>query len=146
MVRGGEILKKDLDKVPFMSSRASEVLSAVKLIKKRTDVNINIAQRKGNNMNSMKRHIEILGMRVADKVTGFAGVATSISFDLYGCIQVLVNPGIGADGKLGELIWFDVSRINVSSDSPVMDIPDFESGYVSDGLKGPEEKPTGCVY
>ena len=49
----------------------------------------------------IKKHLEILGFRVTDKVTGLTGVAVSVSFDLYGCIQVIVNPGLDKDGKMG---------------------------------------------
>ena len=34
-------------------------------------------------------HLELLGQKVEDKVTGFRGVVTTISFDLYGCIQAV---------------------------------------------------------
>lgn len=47
----------------------------------------------------MKKYLDILGHKVSDKVTGFNGVAVSVSFDLYGCIQVVVNPGLSSDGK-----------------------------------------------
>lgn len=43
-------------------------------------------------MNLFKKHIDLLGFRVEDRVTGLVGVITSVTFDLYGCIQGLVTP------------------------------------------------------
>ena len=36
--------------------------------------------------------LKLLGLKVKDKVTGFTGIITSVSFDLYGCIQVIITP------------------------------------------------------
>ena len=44
---------------------------------------------------NIKSHLSILGKPVKDKVTGMKGIVSSVSFDLYGCIQVIVNPGLG---------------------------------------------------
>jgi hypothetical protein len=88
-----------------------------------------------------KKHLELLGLRVEDRVTGFKGVVSSISFDLYGCVQASVNPGMGKDGKLGDQTWFDVNRLKVLSKAPVMETPDFEFGPQSEGKQGPAEKP-----
>lgn len=89
----------------------------------------------------VKKHLELLGFTVKDVVTGFHGVVASVSFDLYGCVQALVNPGMGKDGKLGEQQWFDVARLVKLSGSPVMPPPDFEHGPVAEGRRGPAEKP-----
>ena len=83
----------------------------------------------------MKDYLRYLGLHVADKVTGFRGVVTTVSFDLYGCVQVVVNQGIGADGKMGEHLWFDIARLTILSETPVMERPNFENE------KGPAEKP-----
>lgn len=92
-------------------------------------------------MSNVQKHISILGFRVKDRVTGLAGVATSICFDLYGCVQVTVHPGLTADGKPAEQNWFDIARLEVTSDAPVMEQPDFVDGAVAEGRKGPAEKP-----
>ena len=92
-------------------------------------------------METIKKHIDLLGHKAADKVTGFTGVITSISFDLYGCIQVVLTPP--ADKKTGEYKtgnWLDVARLNVY-DEKVMDIPEYSRGYIAKGKKGPAEKP-----
>jgi hypothetical protein len=92
---------------------------------------------------SIQKHMELLGMKVTDKVTGFKGVVSSISFDLFGCIQAIVTPQAGKDGKQENSSWFDVTRLTVTSKKPVMDIPDYEMGYTSEGKKGPADKPLG---
>jgi len=84
---------------------------------------------------------DLLGMKVVDLVTGYRGVVTSISFDLYGCVQGLVNHGLMSDGKLGEQTWFDVSRLEIMSLDPVMDRPDFSYFHPERWGKGPAEKP-----
>lgn len=87
-----------------------------------------------------KQYIDLLGHTVKDLVTGFKGVVTTMSFDLYGCIQAVVTPE-AESGKLGECKWFDVSRLKVTSKKKVMDTPDYESGQIAEGKKGPAEKP-----
>ena len=42
--------------------------------------------------------LELLGLQVRDKVTGFAGVCESVSYDLYGCIQGVVRPPASTNG------------------------------------------------
>jgi hypothetical protein len=81
--------------------------------------------------------MEFLGLKVQDKVTGFKGVVTSVSYDLYGCVQLAIHQEY-KDNEKGELPpghWFDSNRVNVLEWHPVMDIPDFSID------KGPAEKP-----
>jgi hypothetical protein len=85
--------------------------------------------------------LKLLGMKVEDKVTGFKGVVTSISFDLYGCVQALINPGADKDGKLRDQSWFDIGRLILLGTTPVMDRPDFQLERIIEGKKGPAEKP-----
>lgn len=90
---------------------------------------------------NIKKHLGLLGLKVEDKVTGFKGVVASIGFDLYGCVQAIVNPGIGKEGKMGDCQWFDVNRLKVLSTKPVMDLPNFDFGPQAEGKQGPSEKP-----
>ncbi len=90
--------------------------------------------------------VKILGYPVRDLVTGFEGTVTSVGFDLYGCVQCVVNPPV-KDGKVGEVMWYDFKRLVITGDKPVMDVPDFLKP--SDGLKlvshqedGPERLPS----
>ncbi len=80
-------------------------------------------------------------MSVEDNITSFKGIVTSVSFDLYGCIQAVVNPGLDREGKPRDSHWFDVSRLKVTSKKPKMTQPNFDSQNISDGDKGPAEKP-----
>jgi hypothetical protein len=48
----------------------------------------------------LDKHLDILGYEVTDRVTGFKGVVTSISFDLYGCVQALVTPQLNDKGQM----------------------------------------------
>jgi len=91
----------------------------------------------------LEKHLNLLGMTVEDKVTGFKGVVSSISFDLYGCIQAVVAPPINKDGKRDDGHWFDVGRLKITSKKSVMPVPDFSSNYspIANGEKGPAEKP-----
>lgn len=81
-------------------------------------------------------HLKLLGFKVKDVVTGFTGVISSISFDLYGCVQAIVNPGLDKDGKPGDMHWFDLKRLEPIGDKPVMEQPTFES------VPGGEHLPT----
>jgi hypothetical protein len=88
----------------------------------------------------IRKHLELLGMKVEDRVTGFHGIVESISFDLYGCVQAIVRPGIDKEGKPKDSHWFDVGRLQIMS-GPVMDRPSFDFGAQAEGRKGPAEKP-----
>lgn len=93
-------------------------------------------------MEKVKRHLGFLGERVVDKITGFKGVVTSVSFDLYGYIQAVVDPGLDECGdKLRDSRWFDINRLRITGKKKVMDPPDFDIGPVADGKKGAAEKP-----
>lgn len=90
----------------------------------------------------IRKHLDLLGFRVRDRVTGMEGVVTSMAFDLYGCVQAIIHPGIDKDSKLRDLTWFDVARLEIISKKPVMTVPNFDSGPVAEGKKGPAEKPS----
>jgi hypothetical protein len=74
--------------------------------------------------------IDMLGMTAKDKVTGFEGVVSSISFDLYGCVQASLTPRAKAKAeeiKYGH--WFDIARLELKKGktSRVMHAPDFRA-------------------
>jgi len=86
-----------------------------------------------------------------DKVTGLSGVCTSVAFDLFGCITVLVNPGLDDHGKPKDQQWLDISRVVTrmsqmpsQADFRVMEAPDYmvsvEERIVT-GMKGASDKP-----
>ena len=94
----------------------------------------------------IKKHIEMLGLKVKDRVTGFRGVVASMTFDLYGCVQAIVTPFAKDDGKLEDSRYFDVSRLEVEAPEPVMRRPNYDFGPVAEGLRGATEKPSPSRY
>jgi len=92
----------------------------------------------------IRKNLDLLGHRVEDKVTKAQGVVASIGFDLYGCVQALVNPGLDKDGIIKDSRWFDVSRLMVLTKKPVMERPNFEYGPQAEGKQGAAEKPKHC--
>lgn len=50
--------------------------------------------------NQVMKHLEMLGKKCRDRVTGTAGIVSSISFDLYGCIQASIAGPVKPDGEL----------------------------------------------
>ena len=92
-------------------------------------------------INLNQEHIDLLGCKAKDVVTGFKGVISSISFDLYGCVQAILTPPVNKNGEAGDGLWYDVARLNITSRKSVMPAPDFTKGYIAEGKKGAAEKP-----
>lgn len=92
-------------------------------------------------MDEYRRHIDLLGFRATDKVTGYSGVIDTISFDLYGCVQAILKGGLDEKGEVRQGCWFDVARLDVDRSTRVVEPPNFERGYVAEGRKGPSDKP-----
>lgn len=89
----------------------------------------------------VKSNLELLGCKVRDKVTRFEGIVTSISFDLYGCIQTLVTPVIDTSSDKSGSVWFDSNRLDILCSTPVMNLPKYDFTDKSE-QKGPASKPT----
>lgn len=93
-------------------------------------------------MNNVKKHLNLLGHKVKDRVSNFEGVVISMSFDLYGCIQADVRPfTLDENGQVQNGIWMDVSRLIIVSGKALMDAPDYKYGKISEGKKGPANLP-----
>ena len=45
------------------------------------------------------------------------------------------------DGKMDEKHWFDVSRLEILDNNPVMQLPNFEFGLQAEGKQGAADKP-----
>lgn len=91
---------------------------------------------------NFKDSIDYLGYKVKDKITGMTGVATSVCFDLYGCVQITVSPGLGKDNKPGDSFWIDIQRLKIlDSNERVMTPPTFDDSKPSAYEHGPAEKP-----
>lgn len=54
---------------------------------------------------------EIIGTKVKDKITGFAGLVTGYCEYISGCNQALVSPGVDEKGAHRDPHWFDVQRL-----------------------------------
>lgn len=54
-----------------------------------------------------------LGDRVKDGITGFEGIAVSITAHITGCDTIGVRPEKLHDGKIIDCHWFDVNRLEV---------------------------------
>lgn len=95
-------------------------------------------------MTTIESSVDLLGKTVKDRITGFKGVVTSVSFDLYGCIQVVICPGkIDKSGKeLPSFGWIDINRIEKVKGKPVMEHPNFDVKYAKiKDVHGPANKP-----
>lgn len=85
----------------------------------------------------MNQYLQLLGLKVRDKVTGFIGTVETISFDLYGCIQAVVRPPIDKkkSAEVPDGRWFDAKRLEVLPGKPVMPVPSFAT--VAGGAQKP---------
>lgn len=89
---------------------------------------------------TVQGHLQLLGFRGQDVVTGFAGVVSSIGFDLYGCVQAVLTPSVDDKGETKDGRWFDIARIKITSHERVLDPPSFVLTEQAP-VKGPAEKP-----
>ncbi len=86
----------------------------------------------------MRNALDINGRKCADRVSGFSGTATSVCFDLYGCVQVCVTPEVTKDNSKEDARWFDIGRLDVKQGTPrVMTLPSYEDAGPN-YIKGPE--------
>jgi hypothetical protein len=88
----------------------------------------------------MNAYLSILGKKVRDRVTGREGIATSVSFDLYGCVQVTVDSGFSEKNER-MATWFDHNRLTVVDETPVMEQPVYAEQPPH--RHGPAEKGVG---
>lgn len=93
--------------------------------------------------------INLLGLKATDKITSLEGVITVVCFDLYGCVQVILQPKVLTDKQeIPDGRYIDVARLSISSER-VMDTPDFDHITIESEKevipetypKGPAEKP-----
>jgi hypothetical protein len=86
------------------------------------------------------KDLNLLGLKVQDKITGYIGYVTTISYDLYGCVQcVVTSPTFeNAKGEIKPGRWFDTKRLKVLEQTPVMAVPNF---YSAADVPGGYEKP-----
>lgn len=82
--------------------------------------------------------MELLGFRVCDRVTGIEGVATSVCYDLFGCIQVCLQPqGTKKDTQEShDGRWYDLARLDIMGERVMVPPPFTRIDH------GPADKPT----
>jgi len=54
-----------------------------------------------------------LGAKVRDRISGFEGIVTGRAEYLWGCVQILVNPGQVKDSQPVTSTWLDEDRCEV---------------------------------
>lgn len=92
--------------------------------------------------------LALLGLRVRDRITGFSGICSSVSYDLYGCIQAVIAPTVNEKGEIPDGRWFDIARLVVIDPTPVMNVPGGRFAVLRRStapepskVSGPAEKP-----
>lgn len=90
------------------------------------------------------QHLDLLGKKARDRVSGFAGTVSSISFDLYGCIQAVLSPPVDDKGALPDGRWFDIQRLEVQPGERVMPLPTW-AAKPAEHKHGPADKPRGGI-
>jgi len=73
-----------------------------------------------------------LGDEVRDTITGFSGVAYSLSQYVHGCSRVGIQSRKLKEGKPLPMEWFDVQQVEIITKKPTQTLP---SG-------GPQQNPT----
>jgi len=74
--------------------------------------------------------INLLGRTGKDKISGRSGVISSISFDLYGCIQLIMTPkNVNNDKTIESIGWLDINRIKILKKKKVMELVPFNDNY-----------------
>lgn len=90
---------------------------------------------------NVEKTLDLLGYKMRDKISGIEGVVTTLSFDLYGCVQAALHSGIDKDGKIAEQFWFDVQRLEPLAGKRVMEPPTIGDAPPAQYDNGPADKP-----
>lgn len=73
----------------------------------------------------MTEHLDWLGWKVRDRVTGFTGVVSHVGIDLYGCVQGTVTPEVVVEKnglqRAEDSRWFDLARLDRVGKKRVME-------------------------
>jgi hypothetical protein len=82
-----------------------------------------------------------LGKLAKDKITGFTGIITAYIQYLTGCHQYGIQPNELKDGKIIEVNWFDVKRIDIIGEGvSVEDVSEVSNSG------GPQDVPHGISH
>ena len=79
--------------------------------------------------------MELLGLEVEDKVTKVSGIVTSISYDLYGCIQAVITPDAETNNRDSVIGWYDIKRLRKLTETPIMSLPNWDEEEIGCGDK-----------
>jgi hypothetical protein len=98
---------------------------------------------------TLQDYIDMMGHTFRDRVTKYQGVAESVSFDLYGCVQIALRPPAVKNDK-GELTlpdgrYFDASRLEQVGKKRAMEVPTFariDPTETRTAAPGPADKST----
>jgi len=92
---------------------------------------------------------KVLGKRVSDRISGMAGVLSSIGFEFYDSqLRGAISPPVDKDGKTVDGRWMAMARIEVVGDEQVMPVPSFTTASPTYGVTpqqhthGPADMPT----
>jgi len=90
----------------------------------------------------------LLGRRVRDRISGMAGVVSSIGFELCdNNVRAAISPPVDKDGKYVDGRWMSATRIEVVGDDQVMPAPTFSTAQPTYGATpqqhthGPADTP-----
>ena len=84
-------------------------------------------------------HLDLLGTRMKDVVTGFEGMVESVCFDTYGCVQACIKPKADKEGKVPDGYWFDIKRLKANGARLMAVPPHFTTPPGKE--RGPADKP-----
>lgn len=80
-------------------------------------------------------YLDMMGFAFKDKITNFEGSATSVSFDIAGCVQVTLSPQVKKSGELDASVWVDAKRLIKVGRKRVM-VPHYVDPYETLDLLG----------
>ncbi len=63
---------------------------------------------------------ELMGRKVEDTITGFAGIVVGYVRYISGCNQALVAPGVDDKGNARKGEWFDEQRLRIVGDTRIV--------------------------
>lgn len=85
----------------------------------------------------MQHHQFKLGSKLRDKVTGLTGIATAVTYHLYGCERFYLQPPVDKDGKQRDGLYCDAPQLELLHESGLEETKNSETG----GPKNNEVSP-----
>lgn len=85
--------------------------------------------------------IDMLGFRIIDKITGMTGVVATAMFEIDGSMNVIIDPGVNAEGKLDGRYAFNIVRLEVMDEPRRVKAIDFDRTAAAIPPEAEEAKP-----